>query len=61
MSFVKNQIILPNTVAHGRSSGAFKLCGKCNKDKPPEGGIEMSPTRWICAVCWTTRATRRKT
>jgi len=37
----------------------FKLCSKCNQEKPPEGGIEMSATRWICAACWTHKAIRR--
>jgi hypothetical protein len=27
--------------------------------KPPEGGIQMSHTKWHCAACWATRITRR--
>lgn len=61
MSFVKNQIMLPNTVTRERNAQVFKLCSKCEKEKPPEGGIDMNPTRWICAACWVTRVTRRKT
>jgi hypothetical protein len=34
----------------------FKLCAKCDEQKPPEGGIDMSPTRWHCSTCWTLRA-----
>ena len=30
----------------------FKFCSNCESDKPPEGGIEISPTRWICMGCW---------
>lgn len=60
MSFVKNQVMLPNTIARERSGQLFKPCGKCGVDKPPEGGIQMSQTRWLCAVCWTARAVRRK-
>lgn len=56
MSFVKNGINMPQTPRHGHQ---FKLCSKCNQDKPPEGGIEMSPTRWLCASCWTNKAIRR--
>jgi hypothetical protein len=25
--------------------------------KPPEGGVEMSATKWLCASCWTDRIT----
>lgn len=28
-------------------------CYRCNKDKPPEGGVEMRPGKWVCAKCWT--------
>ena len=59
MSFVVRQLLLnggnPPQPVH-----RFKLCSKCEREKPPEGGIEMSPTRWICAACWTRKATRRK-
>jgi len=30
-------------------------CDKCRKTKPPEGGIEMSPTKWVCYGCWVQR------
>lgn len=52
MSFVKHQIGLPNT---GTKSYTYKMCAKCDARKPAEGGIEMSPARWICASCWTKR------
>ena len=35
----------------------YKLCNKCEEAKPPEGGVQMSPTRWHCALCWTKRVT----
>lgn len=60
MSFVTKQLLL-NTGTPPQPAHRFKLCVKCNKDKPPEGGINMSPTRWICAACWVAKATRRKT
>lgn len=37
----------------------LQLCSKCNKEKPPEGGVEMSATKWVCASCWTDRVTGR--
>ena len=56
MSFLKQGIDLPQTPRH---SHQFKFCTKCSQDKPPEGGIEMGPTRWVCATCWTRQAIRR--
>ena len=56
MSFIKNGINMANTP---RNMHKFRLCNKCNQDRPPEGGIEMNPTRWICAACWTHRAIKR--
>jgi hypothetical protein len=59
MSFVTKQLLLN----HGNPPQPvhrFKLCAKCEQSKPPEGGIDMNPTRWICATCWTRQATRRK-
>jgi len=35
----------------------YKLCNKCEEMKPPEGGVQMSPSKWHCAVCWTRRIT----
>jgi hypothetical protein len=26
----------------------------------PGGGIQLSPTKWLCATCWARRASRRK-
>ena len=40
--------------SHG--SHKFKLCTKCETEKPPEGGIEMG-VKWICQSCWNKRIT----
>jgi hypothetical protein len=37
----------------------YKLCNKCEEMRPPEGGIELSPTRWSCSSCWANRVTSR--
>jgi hypothetical protein len=37
----------------------LKECAQCNEMKPPEGGIQMSHTKWHCVSCWTNRVTRR--
>lgn len=53
--FVKQQLdIGSKQPLHG-----YKLCGKCEIAKPPEGGIHMSPSKWVCAMCWTNRTTSR--
>lgn len=56
MSFLKNGINLPKTPVHANK---MQTCSKCLKEKPPEGGVEMSATKWVCASCWTNRAIRR--
>ena len=58
MSFVNEPLLLNDDAP--RPSHKFKLCDKCLKSKPPEGGIEMSKTKWICAVCWTRKAILRR-
>ena len=37
----------------------LQLCNKCEEKRPPEGGIQMSAAKWICACCWTKRVTTR--
>lgn len=55
-NFVNNHVRLNgNMYAH-----KLQMCNKCNREKPPEGGVEMSATRWICASCWTDRETGRQ-
>jgi hypothetical protein len=52
-NFVNNHLRLNgNCYAH-----KLQMCNKCLRQKPPEGGVEMSATRWICASCWTNRVT----
>lgn len=57
MSFVKQQLQLK---AATRPVHQLKLCTKCEEKKQPEGGIDMGRGRWVCAACWTHKATRRK-
>jgi hypothetical protein len=35
----------------------YKLCAKCEEEKPPESGIFLSPFKWICQVCWLSLTT----
>jgi len=52
--FVKQQL----DIGSQQPLHKYKLCNKCEEMKPPEGGIQMSPNKWYCALCWTHRATR---
>lgn len=54
-NFVNNHVRL-NGNCHGHK---LQLCNKCAMEKPPEGGVEMSATRWLCASCWTDKITSR--
>lgn len=54
-NFVNNHIRLNGNV-HGHK---LRLCNKCEEMKPPEGGVQMSGSRWICASCWTNRETSK--
>jgi len=44
-----NDIVLPGSA---KSTYALKACSKCGQDKRPEGGAQMRPGRWLCALCW---------
>ena len=55
-NFVNNHIRLNGNV----HSHKLQACNKCNQMKPPEGGVEMSATRWLCASCWTDWETGRQ-
>jgi formylmethanofuran dehydrogenase subunit E len=52
-NFVNNHVRLNGNV-HGHK---LRLCNKCEEMKPPEGGVQMSRSRWICASCWTNKVT----
>ena len=54
--FVKQQLDLGGQQPNMHK---FKQCAKCEENKPPEGGIQMSPNKWYCANCWAIRMTRR--
>jgi hypothetical protein len=54
MSFAEQQL----QIGAKQPCHQFKLCGKCQQDKPPEGGIEMGG-KWMCAGCWTRRSAKK--
>lgn len=59
MSFVRSQLSLPRNTPK-QPVHQFKYCTKCYSNRPPEGGVEMGPGKWLCANCWTIRATRTR-
>ncbi|MCF8167157.1 MAG: hypothetical protein K9K38_06085 [Rhodoferax sp.] len=47
--------------ASARGSAKFRFCsGKCQEEKPPEGGVELAPGKWRCGACWIELARRRR-
>lgn len=36
------------------TSTPTKMCSKHNDLAPPEGGVDLSPTRWVCFTCFRT-------
>jgi hypothetical protein len=55
MSFVKQQL----DIGSKQPIHQLKHCDKCETMKPPEGGIQMNPSKWYCAHCWTKRVVVR--
>lgn len=37
----------------------LQYCNSCDYDTPPEGGIQLTTSKWICSKCWVER-TRHK-
>ncbi|CAB4136542.1 hypothetical protein UFOVP312_13 [uncultured Caudovirales phage] len=58
MSFVKQNINLNGNLK--QPVHRYKFCDQCETKKPPEGGVQVRPTRWVCAACWVRKATPRK-
>lgn len=45
-----------------RGSSQFRFCtGKCQGEKPPEGGVEISQGKWRCGACWIELMRKRQT
>jgi hypothetical protein len=53
--FAKQQL----TIGSKQPVHQHKECNNCNEMKPPEGGIQLSHTKWYCAACWAGRSSRR--
>ena len=58
-----NDAAAGGTASHStlRGSSQFRFCtGKCQCEKPPEGGVEISPGKWRCGACWIELARKRQ-
>ncbi len=58
MSFTIKPINLSNSGKDNRLH-VFKTCTKCVKERPPEGGVDLAPNKWVCASCWAMRRYKR--
>lgn len=45
---------------HKQPVHRFRDCTKCQKSRPPEGGIQLNAAKWLCAQCWAARAAQRR-
>lgn len=54
----------PNSAAFSTSSFVkaqpLLLCNGCNYETPPEGGIQLTASKWICSKCWVERARHKR-
>jgi hypothetical protein len=50
----------PSGVGHAQGEGRMKLCSRCQRDRFPEGGVQMTPVKWICQSCWIKFAQPKK-
>lgn len=43
-----------------QDTGELKECSRCTRTCTPAGGVQVTPTSWICGACWTARSGRTK-
>lgn len=43
-----------------KNTKPLKVCSKCGEKREQSGGIEMSPGKWRCALCWRGFNAKRK-
>ena len=36
--------------------GALRNCCRCGRTVTPAGGVDLTPTEWICGACWKARS-----
>jgi hypothetical protein len=55
---VRTEIYLPGTP---KNAMPLKHCqGACDSPKPPEAGVQVSASKWVCASCWRLMNSRKK-
>lgn len=35
-----------------KSGGLLQTCCRCMAEKPPEGGVNVTTSKWYCFHCW---------
>jgi hypothetical protein len=49
-----------NALGALKGSNHYRFCdGKCQAERPQEGGVQMSPGKWRCVACWIELSRRR--
>lgn len=38
----------------------MKLCSRCHLERLTDGGLQMTPVKWICQSCWLKFSLGRK-
>lgn len=50
---MRTDLYLPGTP---QNASPLRPCnGPCGREKPPEGGVQMNASKWVCATCWRAR------
>ena len=36
------------------------FCHQCQRDRLPQGGVQMTPAKWLCQSCWIARSQNKE-
>lgn len=60
---VKKHTLKPNPAVFDeelfKRAQALKLCGVCNIERVPEGGVQVTASKWVCYKCWPNYVRKR--
>lgn len=43
-----------------KSSRPLQFCSRHKADAPPEGGVNLTPSKWVCLSCWASLRQRQR-
>ena len=49
-----------NLEGSSASKGLLRMCSGHHQEVPSEGGVQLSPARWLCKECWINFNQRKK-